>query len=338
MEISKIVTKYSIPSTLKIEKSGYGLINDTFLVTATDRRYILQKLNPIYGKEVVEDLDLISCFIDDKDLVVPKVIRTSDGRKFVDDGGKIWRLLSYIEGRVFEKINSAEIAYETGKILGKFHSIMMGCKHKFRNQQQTVHDFGKIFNSLVKTEIENIGLPLKEFLTTQARELSLNLTLPLDKIFIVHGDPKISNFIFDKVEPRVIGLIDLDGCNLDCLLLELGDAFRSWCGGFEDDPANFFSLEFFKASLSGYCGSCSDLLVYGESSLIWSISDAIKLVTLELASRFLIDFQRDKYFGWDKRRYQTRKEHNLARVNGQISLYKDVQAKEKEIFEIIRNI
>ena len=139
----------------------------------------------------------------------------------------------------------------------------------------------------------------------------------------------------DRVDrPEVVGIenglgnvmtvIDLDTCNHLTVLADLGDAFRSWCGGKEDDPNNAFNVELFMAGWDGYKEGAGDFITQQEKDLV---GQAIGCITLELAARFLKDVFDDSYFGFDESRYASRRGHNLARARGQIALFKDLQSK-----------
>ena len=148
---------------------------------------------------------------------------------------------------------------------------------------------------------------------------------------VIHGDPKISNILFDtKGQARAI--IDLDTCNRRPLLVELGDAFRSWCGGAEDNPRNTFSLPIFRTAWAGYKKGAGNMMTKRE---LQYVPKAIGTITLELAARFLADYFDDNYFGWDSSRYPSRRAHNLARALGQIAEFRDYQKKLPAIKKIV---
>jgi hypothetical protein len=115
------------------------------------------------------------------------------------------------------------------------------------------------------------------------------------------------------------------------LAVELGDAFRSWCGFQEDRADNRFRLEIFEAGWRAYRSSASFL----TQAEIASVGQGIGLITLELASRFLADYFTDSYFGWDTKRYPSRRAHNLARARGQLALYKDFVAQQESVEAIL---
>jgi len=124
----------------------------------------------------------------------------------------------------------------------------------------------------------------------------------------------------------------LDTCSRSSILVELGDAFRSWCGNEEDDPKNRFCLRKFRSAWSGYKKGSDGFLTAREKSLI---PKCIGTITLELACRFLTDYFEDSYFGWDSKRYKSRKEHNLARCRGQIKEFQDYKKKLSKIRRVV---
>lgn len=160
-----------------------------------------------------------------------------------------------------------------------------------------------------------------EFLAREIPKLMLPAGLPAR---VVHGDLKISNFVFDETGREVRTIIDLDTCARFPVLLELGDALRSWCGHAEDDPKNKFNAALYRAAVAGYVGGAPGFLSAREQKLL---PRAVKLIALNLASRFMRDYFEDNYFGFDAKKYKTRRAANLARARGQIALYRDMAAK-----------
>lgn len=336
--IKAILSQYGVGGVDKISRISTGLINETYLVETKSGKFILQKLNPIFKKEVNFDFDAVSRHLEKKGMTAQKILPTISGNLFVGRDEEIWRLLSFIPGRVFSTARSPEIVYEAGKILGKFHFAVSDFDYAFTHVREMCHAT-KVFFAKLKEISLNFTNPDFQALTVSVAGIR-NYYLPKNlRKNITHGDPKISNVIFDETPNRVFrakALIDLDDCGREHnVLIELGDAFRSWCGLEEDDARNFFDLEKFKAGINGYLEGSHDFLKNEESELLPS---AINLITFELAVRFLTDYLEDYYFGWDFARYASRKEHNLARAKGQIALFQDLERKTKEITAIVANL
>lgn len=346
--IKVILSQYGVGEIDKISKISTGLINETYLVETKSGQYILQKLNPIFKKEVNLDLDAVSRRLEQKGMTAQRILPTISGKLFVEKDKEIWRMLSFIPGVVFSTVRSPEIVYEAGKILGKFHLAVSDFDYVFKHNREMRHAT-KVFFAKLKEISANSTNPDFQDLTVSAAGIR-NYYLPENlRKNITHGDPKLTNIIFDESEQgrfKAKALIDLDDCGRDHnLLIELGDAFRSWCGLEEDDARNFFDLEKFKAGLNGYLEGSQNFFPpeadqprAGKKAELELLPSAIKLITLELAVRFLLDYLEDYYFGWDFARYASRKEHNLARAKGQISLFQDLERKTQEITAIAANL
>lgn len=336
--LNKILSEYVIGEVDKISKISTGLINETYLVETKSGKFILQKLNQVFKKEMNFDLDAVGKHLEKNGMMVQKILPTISGNLFVERNEEVWRLLSFIPGRVFSTAHSPEIVYEAGKILGKFHLAVSDFNYAFRHARSMRHDSKVFFNKLKKISVNSANPDFQDLIVSAADIRNYYLPENLRKN-ITHGDPKLTNIIFDEPEPgrfKAKALIDLDDCGREqSALIELGDAFRSWCGLEEDDARNFFDLEKFKAGLNGYLEGSRNFLMAEELRLL---PQAIKLITLELAVRFLLDYLEDYYFGWDFARYASRKEHNLARAKGQIALFHDLERKTKEITAIVANL
>ena len=79
---------------------------------------------------------------------------------------------------------------------------------------------------------------------------------------------------------RAVSLIDLDTCNRHTLLVDLGDAIRSWC---RDDmrTINSILLDRFEAMMRGYAAEGPRLAHRGNRTFAGA---AGRLITMELAS------------------------------------------------------
>ncbi len=309
-----------------------GLINETHLVKASEGDFILQKMNAMYDLNTILKVSGVGKFLNARKLLAPLTVQTTKGQWGVEYGGRWWRLVTYIPGRVVEKVGGPAMAFEAGKILGQFHAVMQDYPDDLL-EIRPIHDY--VWN-WVKFSIVASGKlePEIELLRKVISDLP-QLFLPGGlETSVTHGDPKVSNIIFEKLTDGAVALIDLDGCSRrNNVIVELGDAFRSWCGGYENDDQNRFNLERFRAGWNGYRDGRKESLTYTEQM---SLPRAIKLIILELASRFLLDYFENQYFGWDAQRFSSRRAHNLARARGQVSLYQDFLQKERQVEKIVK--
>ena len=148
---------------------------------------------------------------------------------------------------------------------------------------------------------------------------------------VVHGDPKISNVMFSA--QQAIGMIDLDTCNRHTVLVDLGDAIRSWCRDGYEDEVQRFHLDRFEGILDGYAKSGSSLSPK-EIDVLWM---AGPMITLELASRFARDVLEDNYFAFDSGHYPSRRDQNLARMKSMLFLAQDMLSQSDEMKSLIQH-
>ena len=70
---------------------------------------------------------------------------------------------------------------------------------------------------------------------------------------------------------------------------------------------------------------------------VLSAVDGLETISLELASRFAADAIIDAYFGWDRTRFSSRREHNLLRARGQLALSRNVRSTRAELLQVARD-
>jgi len=343
MEIGEVLAHYFSISSFKIKRFPLGLINETYQIFLGGKSYVLQRMNPIFGTEVIQDLSEVAKHLEKSGIIWQSPIVTREGELWVTGKkGSVWRLMNFVPGVSYEKILDRNMAHEAGRILGRFHSAMSNFDYQFQNPRPPAHQSEKVFSGFCEY-LEKVNCnerkELEQWIYAVRKMPEYFLTGEL-KETVVHGDPKTANIIFTEQSKEknrtAVAMIDLDGSMRNKVLVELGDAFRSWCSDEEDEPANRFDMDKFKSALIGYLdGSHGDFLTREEVRLL---PRAIKLITLELASRFLKDYFEDRYFGWNGQKYSNRKEHNLARIKGQVSLFFDLCEKEKEVDQFLSEV
>ena len=328
-----ISTNYTIGEILSVQPIEIGLIHKTFAITSVQGQYIMQQLHSVLATpEIADDFFAVTEFLKQQHVLAPVCVLTNDKTVLSKNGPTVWRMQTMCPGITIQKIEQTNVAEEAGKIFGKFHSVMNQLDYQFKSQR-TGHDTGAVYTKFLavveKFSGGSIAQDVQREISLIQRELP-DAFLPNDlPVRVVHGDPKISNILF--VDDHASSIIDLDTCQRQSILGELGDAFRSWCGNNEDDPNNTFSLSLFQAAWKGY-QTHATFLTKEEKSLL---PQAIGTIILELATRFLIDYFEDEYFGWDDKLYESRRAHNLARCRGQLQLFADYQSKIDDIRMIV---
>ena len=151
-------------------------------------------------------------------------------------------------------------------------------------------------------------------------------------IRVTHNDTKTNNILFDvdTLDPLVI--IDLDTCMPGLACYDFGDTIRfAACTAEEDQPEGMgLDLELMQAYTEGYLSEAGSVLTQNE---IESLATGAAVITLELASRFLLDYLvGDKYFRIDH------PDQNLKRAQAQLKLFEDMMLHLDDMNKIIRTI
>ncbi|MEO8549919.1 MAG: phosphotransferase [Kofleriaceae bacterium] len=319
-------------SPAQIEPLAGGLINATYVVRADEPIAVLQRLHPIFGAEVNLDLEAVTAHLAARGMVTPRLIRTLDGRAWVDHEG-IWRATTFVPGVAVATVPDPTWAEAGGELVGRFHRAVADLAYAYRFTRAGVHDTAKHLARLGE-HVAAGGDP--EALALAGEILGATLSLPAlgtQPERHVHGDLKISNLLFERAPIRGVALVDLDTLAKGTLGFELGDAMRSWCNPHPEDAGQVhLDLPIFAAAIAGFRGVADPIVTEAERA---AIAVGLETVCLELAARFCTDVFEDRYFGWDPARFPSRRAHNLVRARGQLALGLAVQAARGELREIL---
>ena len=296
-----------------------GLINQSLLVeNDAGTRFVLQKLHPVFAPEVNDNIDLVTSALASRAAVTPRLVRTRAGQTWQRAGDAVWRLLTYIDGRSVDALQTPGEAAAAGELLGRFHALLADWTDELPHARASVHVPARHFDALQAALAAHPGHRLHADVARLAESVFVRAAAlppwPAAPLRLVHGDPKISNLLFD-LEGRGLCLVDLDTLARGPLVPELGDAFRSWCNpGPEDAPHASFSMPQFEAALQGYAYHGRHFLTREERGALVA---GVAAIYLELAARFAADALNEGYFGWDAARFPSRGAHNLARAHNQ---------------------
>lgn len=344
LSLKQVLNQYDqtrIYSTIK--RCGSGNINDTFLVDNGNKRFILQRINEAVFPDpiqVVENSVNVTHFLNTcsaiQSFYAPEIISTVSGRYYAEDeAGKIWRAQEYVENSlIYETVMNKEMAFEIGAKLAVFHSVL--AKFPVGDIRQTLPGFHYLPGYLEKYDSEmsqNTPIPDQKseychFIINRFREAGNYFQVAKKqhkvKETIIHGDPKVANFLFDATSNGTIALIDLDTVGPGLILHDLGDCLRSACCTVSENDRREtaqFDLRLFKEVVAGYC-SHSKLTDFEKNSVF----EAVFLITYELGVRFFTDYLAGSiYFS---ARYP---EENLERAVVQFSYCESIVKQEKKI-------
>jgi Ser/Thr protein kinase RdoA (MazF antagonist) len=319
----RALAHYDLPPPDDVTPVRAGLIHVTFAVTVSRTpAYALQRLHPLLATDAIAaDSAAVTDWLSAVPTLAPRLVRTRAGAVLAhtDEGGA-WRLSTWVPGVTRDVVESPGMAEAAGTALGRFHRVMADCPHRFRSSHP-LHNTptylwalrAALANEAYREQTEQPEIT--ELAVTLTRDLP-GLLLPPLPLRVVHGDPKVSNVRFDPDTGEGLALIDLDTCSRRSVLVDLGDALRSWCNSSREDAPPRFHLDRCEAALRGWAAAGPPLTADERARL----PDAPRLITLELASRFLRDVLEDRYFGWDDTRHPSRRAHNLARTRAMIEL------------------
>jgi Ser/Thr protein kinase RdoA (MazF antagonist) len=345
-------------SLIKAEKFGSGLINDTYLCSFRngndDRKYILQRINTTVFRrpeEVMMNVEVVTRHIADRlrgrgvtepFAVTPALIHTREGAShYRDASGGFWRVFHFIEsGEVFDSIIDVKHAYEVGRGLGSFQSLVSDlAPDKLRDTLPGFHHTPLYLNEYdCALRADAAGrrgdIAAEAAFVEERRSLAPLLTDALTTgglpVRVVHNDPKVNNIMLDKAAGKALCMLDLDTVKPGTALFDFGDCLRSAANPLGEDAADPRSVEIdlplFEAAAAGYLREAGAFLTEKEKEML---PLSVMVITFELGIRFLADYLRgDTYF---KIRYPG---HNLHRARVQFSLLKSIEKNEARLGEL----
>ncbi|MBN2383514.1 phosphotransferase [bacterium] len=328
--------EYGLSGIRMIGQILTGLIHLTYHIQTVDAEYAFQRLHPkLATEEILSDYQAVTGHLAASGFPCPVLFLTRRGGLSArDETGCRWRLSSWLAGMSHDSVTSLKMVREAAGLLGAFHERAAGLDYAFQSRHP-LHDTRYHLARLEQTLSEHNQSPVYGQIAGLAGEVIerlQGLLLPELRLWVVHGDLKISNFLFDRAE-QAIGLIDLDTCTHHTVLVDLGDAVRSWCRAGREDEESDFMLDRFESLVQGYAASAVKIQPEEKELIV----QAGLLITYELAARFLTDVVEDEYFGWDTARYSSRPEHNLARARAMVYLARDMELKRSRMERAVKH-
>jgi Ser/Thr protein kinase RdoA (MazF antagonist) len=335
-QFSKAVTK--------ITPLGNGLINDTFLVATELSPFVLQRINRKVFPEpakIMANLIMLNQHLAQKSntalkLKIPDIFKTTTGQElYHDEQGDYWRAFSFIANtESLEAVSNISQAQQAGFALGHFHRLVSDLdplllhdtlpgfhiapdylSHYHQVLTQSPRQFAP--ESLYCTEFIAKFQHLTDDLETAMQQGLLSLR-------IIHGDPKLNNFLFDKDSKKIVSIIDLDTVKPGLVHYDIGDCLRSCCHILK---FNEFDLNICDAILSSYLTEAGAFFSDFDYDYLYA---AIQLIPFELGLRFYTDYlEGNSYFKVDE------PEQNLQRATDQFQLCESIMTQKSAIKALI---
>jgi len=243
-----------------------GFINDTYLVAECGTpKYILQRINHGVFTNVeglMGNIGYALQLLKASDYTQIKLIKSKLGKTYFSDSKGFWRMMTYIQGSTtYDTTTSPEIAFEAGRIIGKFHQLVDQA------------DLKKYTDTIPK--FHNLELRKMQFLAALAKATENKLTIAREAISfakstletlekmenkrlphrICHNDTKLNNILFSKETQKALCLIDLDTIMKGYFHYDFGDAIRTIVNTAPEDEQEHSKITFekklFEAFLNG---------------------------------------------------------------------------------------
>jgi Ser/Thr protein kinase RdoA (MazF antagonist) len=305
-----------------------GLVNRTWAV-GEPSRFALQLVHPQFGDAENARIEAAGERLAASGVRSPRLVRTAAGALSAPGPeGRRWRLAGWLPGASFDRLPSLAHARSAGALLGRFHDALAGMPgmpdSRFHDTDARMADLaralGESRDDAMRRLAEQILVAWRMWRAEEPDPVSPRPG---------HGDPKLSNFLFEG--ERATAILDLDTLGLFRVDDELGDALRSWCNPAGEDAAVRLDEDAFAAAVGGYLSSARP-----EAAERARIVHGFARIALELAARFCADAHDDRYWSWDPAIAPSRKAHNLLRAGRQLDLARLVMARRRRLEEIVR--
>ena len=287
-------------SAERVSAFGDGHINDTFLVAASGKRFVLQRINQLVFENPGRVMGNLSRVLDffgrhsdgEKCDLLPELCLTRAGSSaYESETGQLWRLWRYVEGsRVVAATNDPEIARAAGAAFGRFQHVMA----QFPEPEllPTIEGFHQLPHYLVefdeaRTQADaEVNRQIVQFV-----EARVNLAEMFNENnCYIHGDCKLNNLLFSEHDTRVLSIVDLDTIMRGHWAWDFGDLTRSLLSG---GGLNVTSepLRLFEAVVRGFLETSPVTADPAELTI------APRYMAFMLGVRFLTDhLNGDRYF------------------------------------------
>ncbi len=303
-----------------------GHIHQSFLVTCTGARYVLQRLND----RVFPDLEALMSNVER--IVAhlggqscPELVTTRTGRQsYQAADGSRWRSFRYLEGTVARASPAGpEDALEAGRAFARFVRAVASFRATAASRPSKFHGLGPRLVALDEAAVvDAVGrrtgvLPDLD----RARRLGHHLEDALRPwcgmlpVRTVHNDAKLSNVRFDVATGHAAFVVDLDTTMSGYAQYDVGELVRTVTTRCPEDANEDaiveFDLELLEALSDGYLASWPEL----ETKEVDAMALAGPQMAIENAMRFLTDhLVGDLYFAIE------RPDQNLDRCRTQLRL------------------
>ena len=342
----------------EIREFSSGHINDTYLIrTAQQQHFVLQRIND----EVFDNIQALvtnkvkvskhlasklpGLTPEEKHRRVLTFLPTKTGTYYHQDSAdNFWNLTYYIAKSIsYDTVSNQEIAYEGGKLFGKF--ISQTSDFDASELVEIIPGFHDVNTRLLqfeqaqrKARTDRLKKADAQILRVQALQKEMVILQRLKEEGkipnrVTHNDTKISNALFD-LNNKGLCVIDTDTVMPGIVHNDFGDAIRTICNTAKEDQKDLslvhFNVKYYEAYLKGFLEELQESLSELE---IKFLPLGAKTTIYIMGLRFLTDYLAgDVYY---KTAYN---EHNLDRAKNQFKLLESFEAQYEEILKLSKSI
>lgn len=360
--IFSIAGQFTHRAVTAVRAYGSGNINDTFLVT-TDRDngepFILQRVNTRVlrsPQRVMTNMRIATAHMRerlgpslagaDRRWDVPAVLLTREGNDhLIAPDGSFWRALAFIgSARSCDVIETAAHGREVGYALGMFHTLISDLPASrladtlegFHITPRYLRRYEEVLAAKrpQKSAEASRCVGFVESRKALASVLEDGKAGGLLGLRPIHGDPKANNILIDTTTAQAVSIVDLDTVKPGLLQYDIGDCLRSACNPLGEETERWeavrFEADLCEAVLRGYLSQARPFLTDHDYAYMY---DAVRVITFELGLRFFTDYlEGNVYFK------ASNPEHNLSRALVQFRLTESIEAEEKALRALIRDM
>lgn len=365
MDIVWKVAEQFIPSGKVVDvcEYGNGNINDTYLVTcsgAQETYFVLQRINTHvfkYPELIIRNLRTLIEHVNNhkeekkedspRRWDIPQIWKTCTGDDFyIDSYHSFWRAISFVNNSTsYDTALDYNHAREAGYALGRFQYLLSDLDiNKMYDTLEGFHITPKYlenYDRIMSTRSSGDGSVQVRY-CHEMIESRRHWTPILEKakergelqMRVIHGDPKINNFMICDRTGNAVSVIDLDTVKPGLVHYDIGDCLRSSCNPLGEETKDYkdvsFNIDLARSILEGYIAVAKAFLTENDYAYMY---DAICLIPFELGLRFFTDYLAGNVYFKVKH-----EQHNLDRALVQFKLAESIEAQEGEIRTIISEL
>ena len=321
------------------EPYGCGHINTTYLaVTASGRRYILQKINHHTFRDVaglMENITSVTEFLrtkTDDPRSVLTLVKTADGASYLHAQEGYWRVYDFVEDTLCLQLpETDEDFYQSAVGFGTFQQLLAEFPaEKLHETIPNFHNTPDRYRAFLETlerdpmrRAAQVQPEIEFALARQSEMAALQTALKAGELplRVTHNDTKLNNVLLDAKTRKALCVIDLDTVMPGSSLYDFGDSIRFGANHCLEDEQDLtkvnFDIQLNEVFTRGFLEGARGSLTSAELEYLpWGA----RLMTLECGIRFLTDYlDGDHYF------HVSHPQQNLDRARTQMKLVKDME-------------